>query len=322
MATPKRRRTRSTNDLFSRSPFSLAKLIGVISAALHHFRAFEAVGRLGSLRRAADELHVTPGAVSQQLRKLQDDLGVALLEKDGRRLRLTDAGRQLMAASGVALGELTGCLNGLATRAAGRDRRRMVLSVPLSLGVSWLLPRLFGFLELAGIAELDLRHATGAADVDWRGVDAALVYDNPPFPGFWWEKLSDVQLRPVMSPRLLQAGGFENADAFTRQRLLHEDDGSEWRRWLNAARVSRAADRNAHFDSLVMVLAAAEAGDGVALVSDFVTHEAVRTGRLVAPQLLSIPASRGYYLLGPDARTHDPLLRRFAAWLRDLGPTK
>lgn len=294
----------------------------MITAALHHFRAFEAVGRLGSVRLAADELHVTPGAVSQQLRKLQDDLGVALLEKDGRRLRLTEAGRQLMAASGVALGELTRCLNGLATRAAGRDRRRLVLSVPLSLGVSWLLPRVFGFLDLAGIAELDLRHATGAADVDWRGLDAALVYDNPPFPGFWWEKVSEVQLRPVMSPRLWQVGGFETAEAFTRERLLHEDDGSEWRRWLRAARVTRSADRHAHFHSLVMVLAAAEAGAGVALVSDFVTHEAVRAGRLVAPQLLSIPASRGYYLLAPEARAHDPLLRRFGAWLHDQGPVR
>jgi LysR family glycine cleavage system transcriptional activator len=294
----------------------------MILAALHHFRAFEAVGRLGSLRQAADELHVTPGAVSQQLRKLQAELGVALLEKDGRRLRLTEAGRQLMAASAVALGELTGCINGLATRAAGRDKRRLVVSVPLSLGVSWLLPRVFGFLDLAGIAELDLRHATGAADVDWRGADAALVYDNPPFPGFWWEKLSEVQLRPVMSPRLWQAGGFESAEAFTRERLLHEDDGSEWRRWLQAARVARSADRHAHFDSLVMVLAAAEAGDGVALVSDFVTHEAVRAGRLVAPQILSIPASRGYYVLAPQARAHDPLLRRFAAWLMDQGPVR
>lgn len=294
----------------------------MITAALHHFRAFEAVGRLGSVRLAADELHVTPGAVSQQLRKLQEELGVALLEKDGRRLRLTDAGRQLMAASGVAIGELTRCLNGLAARAAGRDRRRLVLSVPLSLGVSWLLPRVFGFLDLAGIAELDLRHATGTADVDWRGLDAALVYDNPPFAGLWWQKLSEVQLRPVMSPRLWQAGGFETAEAFTRQRLLHEDDGSEWRRWLQAARVARSADRHARFDSLVMVLAAAEAGDGVALVSDFVTHEAVRAGRLVAPQLLSIPASRGYYLLAPEARAHDPLLRRFAAWLMDQGPVR
>ncbi|MFO0293322.1 MAG: LysR substrate-binding domain-containing protein [Rhodospirillales bacterium] len=294
----------------------------MIAAALHHFRAFEAVGRLGSLRRAADELHVTPGAISQQLRKLQAELGVALLEKDGRRLRLTDAGRQLMAASGVALGELSGCIDGLATRAAGRDRRRLVLSVPLSLGVAWLLPRLFGFLDLAGVAELDLRHAVGGADVDWRGADAALVYDNPPFPGFWWEKLSDVQLRPVMSPRLWQAGGFENPEAMTRQRLLHEDDGSEWRRWLSAAGVTRAADRNAHFDSLVMVLAAAEAGDGVALVSDFVTHEAERLGRLVAPQILSIPASRGYFLLVPEARSRDPLLRRFAAWLKDQGTAR
>ncbi len=289
----------------------------MIAAALHHFRAFEAVGRLGSLRRAADELHVTPGAVSQQLRKLQAELGVTLLEKDGRRLRLTDAGRQLMAASGVALGELSGCLEGLATRAAGRDRRRLVLSVPLSLGIAWLMPRLFGFLDLAGIADLGLRHAVGAADVDWRSADAALVYDNPPFPGFWWKKLSDVQLRPVMSPRLWQAGGFENPEAVTRQRLLHEDEGSEWQRWLSAAGVSRRADRNAHFDSLAMVLAAAEAGEGVALVSDFVTHAAERTGRLVAPQILSIPASRGYYLLVPEPRTHDPLLRRFAAWLED-----
>lgn len=294
----------------------------MITAALHHFRAFEAVGRLGSVRLAADELHVTPGAVSQQLRKLQEELGVALLEKDGRRLRLTEAGRQLMAASGVAIGELARCLNGLAARAAGRDRRRLVLSVPLSLGVSWLLPRVFGFLDLAGIAELDLRHATGTADVDWRGLDAALVYDNPPFSGLWWQKLSEVQLRPVMSPRLWQAGGIETAEAFTRQRLLHEDDGSEWRRWLQAARVARSADRHARFDSLVMVLAAAEAGDGVALVSDFVTHEAVRAGRLVAPQLLSIPASRGYYLLAPEARSHDPLLRRFAAWLMDQGPVR
>lgn len=294
----------------------------MITAALHHFRAFEAVGRLGSVRLAADELHVTPGAVSQQLRKLQEELGVALLEKDGRRLRLTEAGRQLMAASGVAIGELARCLNGLAARAAGRDRRRLVLSVPLSLGVSWLLPRVFGFLDLAGIAELDLRHATGTADVDWRGLDAALVYDNPPFSGLWWQKLSEVQLRPVMSPRLWQAGGIETAEAFTRQRLLHEDDGSEWRRWLQAARVARSADRHARFDSLVMVLAAAEAGDGVALVSDFVTHEAVRAGRLVAPQFLSIPASRGYYLLAPEARSHDPLLRRFAAWLMDQGPVR
>jgi len=112
-------------------------------------------------------------------------------------------------------------------------------------------------------------------------------------------------------------GGFENPEAVTRQRLLHEDEGSEWRRWLSAAGVSRSADRNAHFDSLAMVLAAAEAGEGVALVSDFVTHAAERTGRLVAPQILSIPASRGYYLLVPEPRTHDPLLRRFAAWLED-----
>lgn len=292
------------------------------TSALRYFRAFETVGRLGSVRKAADELHVTPGAVSQQLRKLQDGLGVTLLEKEGRRLRLTDAGRQLMAASGVAFGELTRCLDGLAARAAGQVCRRLVLSVPLSLGVSWLLPRIFGFLDLAGIAELDLRHATGAADVDWRGADMALVYDNPPFPGFWWEKLSDVQLRPVVSPRLWQAGDFDAAESLTRQRLLHEDGGSEWRRWLQAAGVSRQASRHARFDSLVMVLAAAEAGDGIALVSDFVTHEAVRAGRLVAPQLLSIPSSRGYYILAPEGRTHDPLLQRFTTWLMDQGPLR
>jgi len=294
----------------------------MIPAALSYVRAFEAVGRRGSVRLAADELHVTPGAVSQQLRKLQVELGVALVERDGRRLRLTVAGRTLMAASGAALGELSRCIDSLATRAAGRDRRRFVVSVPLSLGVSWLIPRMFAFLELANIAEVDVRHATSAADVDWRGVDAALVYDNPPFSGFWWEKLSDVQLRPVMSPRLLQSGVFESPQAFTRERLLHEDDGSEWRRWLAAARVTRTADRHAFFDSLVMVLAAAEAGHGVALVSDFVTHEAVGAGRLVAPQLLSIPASRGYFLLAPADRAHDPLLRRFAAWLSEQGPVK
>lgn len=297
------------------------------AAWLPHFQAFEAVGRLGSLRLAADELRVTPGAVSQRLRKLQSGLGVALLEREGRGVRLTAAGCQLAAASSAALGELARCAGGLAARAAGRDRRRLAVSVPLSLGVAWMVPRLLAFADLAGVPEIAVGSATRAADVDWRAVEAAVVYDNPPFPGFRWRPLAGVRLRPVLSPRLWQGGGGAGggdagaAEWIARQRLLHEDSGGEWRRWLAAAGVAArrgaAPGRDAFFDTLAAVLAAAEAGEGVALVSGLVSGSALTAGRLLAPVAVSVPASSGYFLLVPEARADDPLLVRLGAWLAE-----
>jgi LysR family glycine cleavage system transcriptional activator len=299
----------------------------MLAASLPHFRAFEAVARLGSVRLAAGELCVTPGAVSQQLRKLQDHLGVALFERSGRGVRPTEAGLRLTAASSSALAELSRCLEGLAARAAGRDRRRLSVSVPLSLGLAWMVPGLLAFADRAGVPEVAVASAAGAAEVDWRAVEAAVVYDNPPFAGFRWQPLAGVRLRPVLSPRSWPGGGVGKGDAavadwIARQRLLHEDRGSEWRRWLAAAgadgaRRGAAAGRNAFFDTLAAVLAAAEAGEGVALVSGLVSGDALAAGRLLAPVALSVPASRGYFFLVPEARAEDPLLRRLGAWLAE-----
>lgn len=287
------------------------------SSSLHYLRAFEAVARLGFVRAAAAEMHVTPGAVSQQIRALEDSVGLQLFIRDRNRLRLSQAGEDLRASSVRVFGELKACFDGMAQ--AHDDRpRKLTISAPPDFSVLWLTPAIFEFAEGAGIETLRTLTAREMAQIDWRSVDVALVYDTPPWPGYRWQSLGDLTLRPVCSPMLVNgpAGLRANQDLFDHC-ILHEDDGGEWQRWFNAAGMAGKPWRSAHFQSFTMAMLSAVEGHGIALASTLMAYDYLRAGRLIQPFAKAIPASKSYHWVCLESRSEEFLIRRFLDWVTE-----
>lgn len=285
---------------------------------LTYFKVFESVARLGLVRAAASELYITPGAVSQQLRSLQESLGVELFVKDGRRLKLTEAGKLLQRSVASALFEINGCLDEISGSMAKEPLGdRLSVSMPLALAVSWLAPNLLEFAESMGLSSLDNQSCNDPGQIDWRVTDVAIVYGNAPWPGFTWHLVENIDIAPVCSPRLLNGPvALRTVEGLADVWILHEDDGSEWRRWLAKAKVKNPPVKTARFGSMAMALSAALEGKGVALASRWLVRDYLRDGRLVFPFAMTIEASKNYYCLCPEARADEPLVTRFIEWIR------
>ncbi|MNJ35673.1 Glycine cleavage system transcriptional activator [compost metagenome] len=284
---------------------------------LNYFKVFESVARLGLVRAAASELYITPGAVSQQLRSLQESLGVELFVKEGRRLKLTDAGKLLQRSVASAFFEINGCLDLI----AGSKEQELIgdafrVSLPLALAVSWLAPNIFEFADGIGLSVLDIQSGNDPTQIDWRTTDVAIVYGNPPWAGLAWRLLENIDIAPVCSPRLLNGPvPLRTVEGLADFWILHEDDGSEWRRWLIKAKMKNLPIKTARFSSVAMALSAALEGQGVALASRWLVRDYLRDGRLVFPFDMTIEASKNYYCLYPEARTDEPLIARFIEWI-------
>lgn len=284
---------------------------------LHSFRVFESVARLGSLAAAAVELHVTTGAVSQQVKSLQSSLGVELFEKRGRQLVLTASGRELQKRVASAMGEITEAVQALrAGNPPEQERVDITLSIPPADGVTWLATPLFRFMEESALVRVSVITAPGMPQVDWRRADVAVVYGTPPWPGFWWRLLHGIRMTPVCSPQYLRGPQaiHEVAD-LARHRLLHEDDGSQWQQWLTEAGHSRGGAEDIHFEDFGMVLQAARDGFGVALSDETVSQRDLDEGRLVCPLPISVAAVHNYYVVCPEAKRERPVIRAFIDWL-------
>ncbi|HYQ54852.1 MAG TPA: LysR family transcriptional regulator, partial [Pseudomonas sp.] len=200
---------------------------------LNALRAFEATARLNSVSQAAEALHVTHGAVSRQIKVLEEHLGVALFVKDGRGIKLTDAGTRLREASGEAFDKL---------RSVCAELSRDVSEAPFVLGCSgsllarWFIPRL-GRLK-ADLPELRLHLSAGEGDLDPRrpGLDALLVYAQPPWPAdMQVHVLAEERIGPVLSPHY---AGFERlrdapASALLDEAVLHTTSRPQaWPTWV------------------------------------------------------------------------------------------
>lgn len=277
---------------------------------LQYLPAFEATARLASLRRAAEELNLSPSAVSLQLKKLGEATGIILFERAGRNIALTPAGRDFAQAVAVSLGQLDAAARDGRSRNASALQQNLSLSLPTALGVAWLSAVAVEFAQSRNIANMTINEAITAAEVDWQASDIAIVYDNPPFPGRYWRLLSDVRLRTVCAPTL-----FPRLDLQHRERklngitLLHEDRGEEWARWGVAARVNLQGSASVRVASVAQAVASAVQGQGLALVSDVLTRNLLREGRLIQPFATSINAAAAYYILCPVERAEEPLLQ-------------
>jgi len=283
---------------------------------LNALRAFEAAARLNSVSQAAEALHVTHGAVSRQIKVLEEHLGVALFVKDGRGIKLTDAGTRLREASGEAFDKL---------RSVCAELSRDVSEAPFVLGCSgsllarWFIPRL-GRLK-ADLPELRLHLSAGEGDLDPRrpGLDALLVYAQPPWPAdMQVHVLAEERIGPVLSPHY---AGFERlrdapASALLDEAVLHTTSRPQaWPTWAEEQGLDPAALKYGQaFEHLYYLLEAAVAGLGVAIAPQPLVADDLRAGRLSAPWGFS--ATPAALALWVPRRAADGRAEQLAQWLR------
>ncbi|MBK5538151.1 LysR family transcriptional regulator [Pseudomonas sp. TH05] len=284
---------------------------------LNALRAFEATARLGSVSQAAEQLHVTHGAVSRQLKVLEEHLGVSLFVKDGRGLKLTDSGVRLRDASSDAFERLrTVC----AELTQGGADAPFVLGCSGSLLARWLIPRL-GRLN-ADLPDLRLHLSAGEGDLDPRrpGLDALLVFAEPPWPAdMQVYELASERIGPVMSPRF---AGYEQLRrqppaALLDQALLQTTSRPQaWPSWARQNGLdAQALKFGQGFEHLYYLLEAAVAGLGVAIAPEPLVAEDLRAGRLVAPW--GFGETSGQLALWLPKRAADGRARQLAQWLRN-----
>jgi LysR family glycine cleavage system transcriptional activator len=285
-------------------------------------RAFEATARHASFTRAAAELHVTPAALSHQIRGLEDFLGERLFRRQARRIELTPAGELIFPGLHAAFEQVRRTMDLLGR---GSNDRVLVVSAPPGFTAKWLAPRLYRFLM--GNPEIDARISAsqGFADFAGDGVDVAIRNGRAPFPGLFAEKLFDVRMLPVLSPRLLnEVGDLSAPEDLRRFPLIHDDslrllpNWPAWGDWFEAAGVSGIdLSRGLRFSSADHALEATLEGAGVLLAHRALALDDLRTGRLVAPFDLELTPDRAFYVVCPAGHEKRRKVAAFRDWILD-----
>ena len=286
---------------------------------LNALRAFEAAARHLNFSRAAEELSVTPGAVSQQIQNLEDFVGAALFKRTPKGLLLTDAAQIALPALREAFDRLAEAASMLT---AAIDGRRLTVSVAPSFAAKWLVPRL-GKFEAAH-PHVDVWVSAGMELVDFGGgeVDIAIRYGSGRYPGLEVHRLMQETVIAVASPAFLEAHPLSDLSDLSGQILLH--DGSpdadescpDWTMWL-AARGVKGMDgaRGPRFNQSSLVIEAAVGGRGVALAKRALAQADLDAGRLVAPFQIATAVDFAYYLVHPKAKGRLPQVKAFVSWL-------
>lgn len=280
-------------------------------------RAFEAVARLGSVRGAAAELHVTPAAISQQVKALEADLGLQLIRRRGNALELTDAakaGSETLSASFRLMAQAVRQIRDHQTRPQIR------LSVDPTLAASWLIARLPRYRALPGSVDLLLDANRHYADFSRDQIDAAIRFGIGKFPGLEAHFLLAEELFPVCSPKLLPGPNpLRKPDDLRHCTLLHNDWSSRlgnwpnWQDWLDEAGATAVdAKGGLHFNDSLVVLEAALGGQGVFLGNTTAVQDLIAAKKLVAPFSIRVKSDLGYYFVCPEhlARRREIVLLR------------
>jgi LysR family glycine cleavage system transcriptional activator len=284
-------------------------------------RAFEAVARLGSVRAAAAELHVTPAAVSQQVKALEADLGRPLIRRRGNALELTEPGAAGSDTLQAAFRLMAEAVKQMREHQAQPQIR---LSVDPTLAASWLIGRLPRYRALPGSVDLLLDANRRYADFTRDQVDAAIRFGIGRFPGLDSHFLLAEELFPVCSPKLLRGDHpLKKPDDLRHHTLLHNDWSSRigswpnWQDWLSAAGAKTVdAKTGLHFNDSLVVLEAALSGQGVLLGNITAVQDLIAAKKLVAPFPLRLKSDLGYYFVCPEhaARRREIIVLR--DWLK------
>jgi LysR family transcriptional regulator, glycine cleavage system transcriptional activator len=280
---------------------------------LNAVKTFEAAARSESFARAAEELRVTPAAVSHQVKALEATLGLKLFTRERQRLAITEAGREYLSVVRDALDRLALGTERLVER---RKSGMLTLSTSPDFAAKWLVQRLGRLAE--SLPELDLRVSATRHHVNFAGedIDVAVRHGDGAWPGLDAVRLCSERLFPVCSPKLVSARKpVATAADLLKFPLLRLGDWSTWMRWFEAAGVVNAAPRGPVLNRASMLIDAAVDGQGIALARTALAAADLINGRLIRPIDVSLPMASTYWIVCPKVTSRTPKIAAFREWL-------
>ncbi len=287
---------------------------------LNALRFFEAAARHLSFTKAAEELNVTPGAVSQQIKTLEDYIGAKVFRREKRSLLLTDEAQASLPILREGFEKL---IEASAVLSSQTDSGRLTVSVAPSLAAKWLVPRLDQFHEAHPEVDVWISADMNVVDFAMGDVDLAIRYGAGEYEGLQVERLMSETIVPVCSPRLLMGDNALKTPAdLAHHALLHDsspdkdDSIPTWPMWLKAAGVENVdGSRGIKFNQSSLVIEAAVAGKGVALAKSALALADLEAARLVIPFDMTTPSSFAYYIVHPTSKASFPAVKTFKEWL-------
>ncbi|MCZ6798337.1 MAG: transcriptional regulator GcvA [Gammaproteobacteria bacterium] len=287
---------------------------------LNSLRAFESTGRHLSFSKAAEELNVTPGAISQQIRGLEDFLEIKLFKRRNRSIVLTDSGQVFLPLLSDGFAGITEAVD--AVRRSQGDEP-LTITAPPSFISKWLIPRLCKFQALH--PDIDVRIDASSQLVDFvrEDIDVGIRFGDGEYPELESIYLFSFDLIPVCSPQLLTSGkGLNDVSDIRHHTLLHDDDRNidpswpDWAMWLATAGVDNVdTSRGIYFNQGEMIIDAAVEGQGIALVSSVMAAGAIESGRLVQPFETRLPVRLSFHLVTSAQKARSPKVSEFRQWI-------
>lgn len=275
-------------------------------------RAFEAAARHGNFSRAAEEIHVTHGAISHQVRALEEELGVSLFARHGKRISITPDGERFAETLRRALGDIAAAAAAL--RADSRSNKLTITALP-SFAARWLSPRIGRFIEQHPDLEVMLQSSSSLTDFVRESVDLGIRFGKGNYPGLATEKIMDDYYYPVASPRY-NGGRLPKTPGQLAATLLLRCEMEPWTPWFRAAGIDALEPTGGLVfeDSSMLVRAAAE-GHGIALARHAIAMTEIASGELVRLFDITVPCPDSYFLVCPPQALQKPQVQAFRTWL-------
>jgi DNA-binding transcriptional LysR family regulator len=278
-------------------------------------RAFEVTARHRSLKLACAEMNLTPGAVSQQVRALEERLGVQLFDRTSGRYELTPIGARL-------LPRLTHCFDGMENAVQEvidhTEPNRLRLKLAPTFAARWLAPRLEGFFAHNPGIDLEVATMASTSDLDFEHCDFLVQFGQPPWPDVDHILLFKDALVPVCAPKV--AKSLRKLEDLAKQTLLHSAIWpNNWSQWLASAGLDLAlASKGPKFPNALFASEAAASGAGVAVMQRVYVEADLAQGRLVTPFKHVSSSENGYYLVSSKYRSGERKIRDFRHWIKKL----
>ncbi|WP_279611783.1 LysR family transcriptional regulator [Burkholderia gladioli] len=276
---------------------------------LNALRAFESSSRHLSFTRAAQELNVTQAAVSQQVRALEERLGVSLFKRLPRGLAVTDEGLALRPVLSEAFDRIESVLRQFE---GGHFHEVLTVGAVGTFAVGWLMPRLRSFHALHPFVELRLMTNNNLVDLAAEGLDCAIRFGDGNWPGTRAQKLFDAPLSLLCAPDIAQR--LRVPADLVGETLLRSYRADDWMNWFAKAGLAPMPARGAVFDSSRLMVEAATQGAGVALAPASMFARDLATGRLVRPFDIEVQAG-SYWLIGQKGKPATPAMQLFNQWI-------
>lgn len=285
-------------------------------------RAFEAVARHMQFQSAADELGVTPSALSYQVKQLEEHLDMPLFKRMNRAIELTSAGDAIAGRVSDAFQKLEDAFSLLHMK---ENDNTLVISSGPAFSAKWIAPRLHSYLE--DNPDIDFRLSASLKLVDFiaDGIDASIRFGQGDYEGLYSEPLFSEVVLPLISPMLFERlGENANEEMLLGVNLLHDDSLhfihgiDQWPDWANAVGYSKLdTTKGTRFSNADHSLNAAIDGAGVVIGRLGFAFREIQAGRLIAPFKQVIPAKRGFHFVCPPSALEKPKVLSFLGWLRD-----